>query len=69
MFVQRPIVLINDESLHIVGSLRAWYEDWSETARAVITRRDHLIRLGLAKRKKAAKRSPGAASEQSETTG
>jgi len=38
-------------------ALRAWYDDWSETARSVITRRDHLIRLGLAKRKKAAKRN------------
>lgn len=32
-------------------ALRAWYEDWSDTARAVIKRRDHLIRLGLAQRK------------------
>jgi len=32
-------------------ALRAWFDDWSETARAAITRRDHLIRLGLAKRK------------------
>jgi hypothetical protein len=31
--------------------LRAWYEDWSEMARATFKRRDHLIRLGLAKRK------------------
>ena len=31
--------------------LRGWYVEWSETARAVIKRRDHLIRLGLAKRK------------------
>jgi hypothetical protein len=30
--------------------LRAWYDEWSETARAVIKRRDQLIRLGLAKR-------------------
>ncbi len=50
-------------------ALRAWYEDWSETARAVITRRDHLIRLGLAKRKKAAKRSPGEEGSKDETTG
>jgi hypothetical protein len=39
-------------------ALRAWYDDWSETARSVITRRDHLIRLGLAKRKKSAKGAP-----------
>lgn len=31
--------------------LRAWYKDWSETARAVITRKDYLIRLGLSKRR------------------
>jgi hypothetical protein len=31
--------------------LRAWFEDWSTTARSVVTRRDHMIRLGLAKRK------------------
>ena len=32
--------------------LRAWYRDWSETARAVIVRRDHLILMGLAKRRR-----------------
>jgi hypothetical protein len=35
--------------------LHAWYKDWSETARAVIKRRDHLILLGLAKRKRRAR--------------
>jgi len=32
-------------------ALRAWFMDWSETARSVIPRRDYLIRLGLANRK------------------
>ena len=32
--------------------LRAWYEDWPETARAVIKRRDLLILLGLAHRRR-----------------
>jgi hypothetical protein len=32
-------------------ALYRWYRDWSETARAVITRRDWLIRLGLANRR------------------
>jgi hypothetical protein len=32
--------------------LRRWFDDWSETARAVVTRRDHQIRLGIAHRKK-----------------
>lgn len=36
-----------------------WYYEWSETARAVIKRRDHLIRLGLAKRKPAEKKGKG----------
>jgi hypothetical protein len=32
-------------------ALRAWYEEWSEIARVAVTRRDQLIRLGLASRK------------------
>ncbi len=32
--------------------LRAWYKDWSQTARAVITRKDYLIMLGLSKRRR-----------------
>jgi hypothetical protein len=32
-------------------ALHAWYSEWSATARAVITRRDYLIRLGLSKRR------------------
>lgn len=31
--------------------LRHWYKEWSEIARAVISRRDYLIQLGLARRK------------------
>lgn len=34
-----------------LAALRAWFDEWSETARVVIKRRDHLIRLGLAKRR------------------
>lgn len=36
--------------------LWSWYCEWSETARVVITRRDHLIRLGLAKPKRTSKK-------------
>lgn len=32
-------------------ALRAWYDEWAETARVIIKRRDQLIRLGLAKRR------------------
>jgi hypothetical protein len=31
-------------------ALHAWYEDWSETARVLLTRREHSMRVGLAKR-------------------
>lgn len=34
-----------------LASLRAWFDEWSETARVVIKRRDQLIRLGLAQRR------------------
>ncbi|MEI7894082.1 MAG: hypothetical protein WCI05_13390 [Myxococcales bacterium] len=33
-------------------ALRAWFEEWSEIARASVKRRDYLILLGLAKRKR-----------------
>jgi hypothetical protein len=32
-------------------ALRHWFEEWSEIARAVVTRRDYLIQLGLARRR------------------
>lgn len=32
-------------------AVRAWYDEWAETARVVIKRREQLIRLGLAKRR------------------
>ena len=39
-----------------IMQLRAWLLDWSDTARAVIKRRDQLIRLGIGKRR--AKKGP-----------
>ena len=41
-----------DTRLDDLRALRAWFDDWSETARIVVSRRLYLIRLGLAKRKK-----------------
>jgi hypothetical protein len=41
---------MSDTQQASLGSLYVWYRDWSETARAVIRRRDHLILMGLAKR-------------------
>ncbi len=45
----------NAERANALLELHGWYTEWADTARAVITRRDHLISLGLAKRKKPAK--------------
>jgi hypothetical protein len=42
---------VNDVQQKALESLNAWHRDWSETARAVIRRRDHLILMGLAKRR------------------
>lgn len=42
-------------TLQALKDLRVWYEDWAEMARVLVTRRDHLIRLGLAKRKASTK--------------
>lgn len=40
-----------DELQQALEALSGWYRDWSETARAMIRRRDQLILLGLAKRR------------------
>jgi hypothetical protein len=37
-------------------ALRKWFEDWSATAHAVVRKRQHLIRLGLSKAKRRARR-------------
>jgi len=44
------------EERHVAAlvALRAWYEEWSAIARSAIKRRDRLIVLGLARRKRAA---------------
>jgi len=48
--------------LEALAALKAWYDEWAEIAHAVIRRRDHLIRLGLAQRRQAgAKAEPAPA--------
>jgi hypothetical protein len=37
-------------------ALYAWYTEWADIARSLVSRRDHLIRLGLASRRKPAKK-------------
>jgi hypothetical protein len=54
--VHAPEVPVNptaEERETALLELRSWYRDWATTARAVITRKDHLIQLGLRKRKSA----------------
>lgn len=45
------MVQMADNRQRMLVELRAWYEDWSEMARATFKRRDYLLRLGLAQRK------------------
>ncbi len=53
----KPDASKRDESRQArLEALRAWYVDWSETARTLLVRRDHAIRLGLARRKPRAQR-------------
>ena len=40
------------EHAHAREALRAYFADWSEVAHARVSRRDHLIRIGLAERQK-----------------
>jgi hypothetical protein len=40
-----------DERMSALLEVYAWVQDWTDSARAVITRRDQLIRLGIGKRR------------------
>lgn len=50
-----PVVVVTPpspaEREQKLRELHVWFQDWSDTARAVINRRDHLILMGFAKRK------------------
>lgn len=49
-----------EDRIKTLIELYGWLTDWSTTAKTIIKRRDHLIRLGLAKRKKATAGTKGA---------
>lgn len=49
----------DEKHVGALRALRAWYEEWTEIARSAVKRRDHLILLGLAKRKSPKKREAG----------
>ena len=40
--------ITEDEQTKRLDALQGWYQDWSETARALVTKRGDLIKLGLA---------------------
>ncbi len=44
-------VVAEDPAERALLELRDWYYEWSELARQLVTRREHLIRLGLAERR------------------
>lgn len=45
-----PVVDPEERRRHLTN-LKVWYDDWATTARVVIRKRNHLIRLGLATRR------------------
>lgn len=50
--VEQPTVeAVSEQQQVALEALSAWLRDWSETARAVIRRRDLLVLMGLAKRR------------------
>jgi hypothetical protein len=48
-----PMQSNDARNLQYLYEARAWYEEWSGLARKVVTRRDYLIRAGLAQRRSA----------------
>jgi hypothetical protein len=53
--VPAPQPLAHDDRTQAQLELYAWLNDWSTSARAVIKRRSHLVRLGIGKLRKPAK--------------
>lgn len=49
-----PAAAVSETHTANLRALRAWYEEWSELARAQVSRKDYLQRLGLARRKRTA---------------
>ena len=56
MIVPKPISDAEREATLL--KLYAWYSEWSTIARLVLTRRDHQIAIGIAKRRKTKKEAP-----------
>lgn len=54
--------VMTDERMADLTALRGWFVDWAETAKLAVGRRDHLVRLGLAQRRKAKSQDKGAMS-------
>lgn len=52
-----PAEAENEARWKKLASLKAWYDDWTTTARSVIRKRNYLIRLGLAQRRYATEKT------------
>ncbi|HEU4534905.1 MAG TPA: hypothetical protein VFS00_12335 [Polyangiaceae bacterium] len=46
------------ERRRVLAALRAWFDEWSSSARVVLTKRAHRIRMGLATRRSPSKPEP-----------
>lgn len=55
-----PDTTAHEARREALSALRAWYDEWSAVARAEVKRRDHLILLGLASRRRASKKPSSA---------
>ncbi|MEZ4393369.1 MAG: hypothetical protein R3A48_19965 [Polyangiales bacterium] len=53
-----PDTSAHDARREALSALRAWFDEWSAVARAEVTRRDHLILLGLVARRRPKKPAP-----------
>lgn len=63
---EAPLPAANEARLEAFRALRVWYASWSKTARVVLSRPDHLLRVGLATREGIPVEAPlGAASSAS----
>ena len=51
-------VTVSSARMQALIALHAWIQDWTDCARTVITRRDHLLRLGIGKRRAPTPRPP-----------
>jgi hypothetical protein len=67
--VPAPSTADQAERRRALVALRAWFDEWASSARVVLTKRAHRIRMGLATRRSPAKRGETPAEPESEGEG